>query len=51
MEMRELMHKASLQLQDKVDSLHEYDITFASLSSLCADYNYKVVTEYVSAGR
>lgn len=25
MEMRESMHKASLQLQDKVDSLHEYD--------------------------
>lgn len=25
MDMRESMHKASLQLQDKVDSLHEYD--------------------------
>lgn len=51
MDVRESMHKASLQLQDKVDSLHGYDSSLLQGRLLCVQTKYKLVTEDVSAGR
>lgn len=45
MDVRESMHKASLQLQNKVDYLHEYDSSLLQVCHLCVQAKYKLVTE------